>query len=383
MEPRTLRDWEVSAKRSLPAPVFDWLSGGAEEELTLLRNRTAFAKILLSPSILAGSDVRDLVTTVLGHQVTMPIMLAPVGLQRLLHPDGEVATATAAARERTVFALSTASSRTIEEIGRVQPGPRWFQLYVRGEPAVNAHLIRRAEAAGFDVLCVTADVPVVGPRDRDRRNHLDPLRPLSPRMARASLTRPRWLLRTMTTSPVRAANWYRVPVSPQDPPDILDRIEAYGLREWAGQTWDSIASIRDSWRGSFVIKGVLTADDAVRAARIGADAIVVSNHGGRQLDSVPASIEALPAIVQALKGKTIEIYLDGGVRRGTDVLKALALGAKGCFIGRPFLYGLAAAGESGVLAVLSLMRSELDAAMAMVGRSTINAIDQTVIATSV
>jgi len=324
-EPVNLEEYEPLARAVLPPHVFDFVAGGAEDERTLARNRAAFARLLLRPRVLSGLKEPTLTTTVLGQPVTMPVLLAPTGEHCLVYPVGEAATARAAGAAGTVLIVSTASSLPLEVIAAAADGPLWFQLYALQDRAATEALVRRAAAAGYRALVVTVDTPVLGRREREIRSGY---------AVRRSLHRGNF-------------------------PD--GRVPLH-----AALTWEDVDWPRTPTPLPLVVKGVLRGDDAAQAVAHGAAAVIVSNHGGRQLDGVPATIEVLEEVVQAVADRA-EVYLDGGVRRGTDVLKALALGARAVCIGRPYLWGLAVGGQAGVERVLTLLREELATAMYLAG----------------
>ena len=342
MQPVNLLEYEPLAREKLPEGSWGFIAGAAEDEVTLRGNRAAFQRLQLRPRVLVDVSKIDPSTSVLGQRVEFPVLLAPVAVQRLAHPDGELASARAAAAAGTVFVLSTSASCSIEDVAAAADGPRWFQLYFNRDRAVTRRLVERAEAHGYSVLCLTVDLPWLGRRERDIRNALQ--FPPDVMMANFAGEEARGLLPIVTGATLDAS------AGPSDP----------------SLTWKDVDWLRSLTKMRLVIKGILTAEDAVLAVEHGAEAIIVSNHGGRQLDGVPAAIEALPEVVEAAAGRA-EVLLDGGVRRGTDVLKALALGAGAVLIGRPYIWGLTVAGEEGVRRVLSILRFELELAMALAG----------------
>jgi 4-hydroxymandelate oxidase len=331
----SLADFEGPARERLHPAAWAYYARGAGDEHTVRENLVAWDRYHLVPRVLVDVEAIDLRTTLLGRQVALPIGIAPAALHGLAHGDGECATARAAAAAGVVQVVSTVSSRTIEDVAAAAPeAPRWFQLYVQRDRGVTRELVERAAAAGYDALALTVDLPVLGYRDDVLRMRFDP-----GREAYANLP--------------RRAVWGG------EIDDILD------LRS-VGLTWDDLAEIRSWSTLPLVLKGVLAADDARRAVEHGADAVWVSNHGGRQLDRVPTAIEVLPAIVEAVDGRA-EVYADGGVRRGADVAIALALGARAVFTARPFLYALACAGEAGVARALAILREETLRTFALLG----------------
>ena len=342
MEPVNLLEYEPLARQKLSESAYGFIAGAAEDEVTLRENRAAFQRLRLRPRVLVDVSKIDPSTTVLGQRIEFPVLLAPVAVQRLAHPDGELASARAAAAAGTIMALSTSASCSIEEVARAAEGPRWFQLYFNRDREVTRRLVERAEAHGYSALCLTVDLPWLGRREADIRNRLQ----FPPEVTMANFTgdEARGLLPVVTGATLDAS------AGPSDP----------------SLTWKDVDWLRSLTKMRLVIKGILTAGDAALALEHGAEAIVVSNHGGRQLDGVPSGIEALTEVVEAVAGRA-EVLVDGGVRRGTDVLKALALGARAVLIGRPYIWGLAVAGEEGVKRVLSILRFELELAMALAG----------------
>jgi isopentenyl diphosphate isomerase/L-lactate dehydrogenase-like FMN-dependent dehydrogenase len=356
------------AKRRLPRIVFDFIDGGAEDEVTLRANRAAFEALTLRPRYLRPVETRDQSTTVFGRRLESPVILAPTGLPRLAHWEGERAAARAAVANGTHVTLATGGSTRLEDLMEETPGPHWFQLYLWPERARNEAMVKRAQAAGYRALVLTVDVPVLGRRERDLRHGFTV--PFRPRlgMALEVARHPRWIAGYARAGPIGFAN-FDEPGTRQRPTahhKLTHRNPAAGL--------DELRWLRELWEGPLLVKGLLTAEDAEDAIACGADGIIVSNHGGRQLDGVQTSIDALPQIVAAVGGRA-EILLDSGVRRGTDVVKAIALGARAVLIGRPWLWGLAAGGEAGVARVLQLLRIEIDTALALVGCRSLGELD--------
>lgn len=362
----SVADVRAIAARKLPGPCFDWVDGGANGETTLRANIAAFERISLRPRVLVDVSKRNLSTTLCGSPVSLPVLLAPVGLAGIVRPRAELLAARAAGEAGTVACISAGSSVSLEEIARAATGPLWFQLYLWQGDDLQERLVARAEACGCDALLLTVDTPVSARRERDIRNGFGlPLR-LSP----STLARhPTWSWRAYRGLAVGFAN-LDAPPEGGSLASVMERLHN------PGTTADHVRRLRERWPRRLVIKGILTAEDAALAVECGADGVVVSNHGGRQLDQTPASLDALAEVVAAV-GSRAEVLLDGGVRRGTDVVKALALGARGVLIGRPYLYGLAADGEAGVSYVLELLRRELDVALALLGRPTLESIDRT------
>jgi L-lactate dehydrogenase (cytochrome) len=362
------------AKRRLPRAVFDYIDGGADGEVTLRENCTAFAQVTFRPRHAVANPTCDLRTSVLGVPIALPVVLAPVGSSRLFFPRGECVAAHQAGEAGTIYTLSTLSGCALEEVKAATRGPAWYQLYLMGGRDVAEKAIARARAAGFSALVVTIDTAVAGLRERDVRNGAKELsagRPLAMLpYAGQLLARPRWLLDLM-----RDGGMMRFPnvVIPGEGPmgytDVGEALERSTV-SWADLEW-----IRRIWNGPVVVKGVLTAEDARRAVDEGAEAIVVSNHGGRQLDGVAATLRALPEVVHAVGGRT-EVLLDGGVRRGSDVAKALCLGARAVLVGRAYAYGLGAAGGAGVERAIEILRSGLNRTLKLLGCPSVAHLDR-------
>jgi isopentenyl diphosphate isomerase/L-lactate dehydrogenase-like FMN-dependent dehydrogenase len=359
-----IEELRLRARRRVPRAVFDFIDGAAEDEVTLRRNRSAFARHALVPRV--GVDVSsvDLAATVLGERLQAPLVLAPTGLCGMATSRGEIPTARATTDAGIRWTASCLSSVTLEEIAREAPGGHWFQVYVWKDRAVTQKLIERAAASGYRVLVVTLDVPVLGQRERDVRNGATIPPRVTLRNAIDTLCCPRWLWTIWRGSPVTFAN-----VTPAAGSGSL---KPFALSPFVNSlfdpavTWKDVEWMRRLWKGPLAVKGVMTAEDARLSIEHGADAVVVSNHGGRQLDDAPGSLEALPEIAEAV-GSRGEVLLDGGIRRGTDMAKALALGARACMVGRPYLYGLAAAGQAGVADAIRILLAELRRAMALMG----------------
>lgn len=365
-------DLRRHAGRRLPRFLFDFVEGGADDEVTVRANRQAFGNYTFRARTLVDVSSRDLSTTLLGQRLELPVILGPVGLAGLLAPSGEVLAARAAERKGTTFVLSTMSVCTIEEVAVTAPASRWFQLYIWKDREVTRSLVERARAAGYSALCLTVDVPDMGNRERDVRNgFVVPPRPTLSNVMDL-LLHLGWVLR-MTRSP-RATFGNFIDTKALSRKDAVS-VAGYTSRQFdQSVTWADLEWLRGLWSGPLVLKGITTAEDARRAVEHGAEAIIVSNHGGRQLDGLPAALDVLPEIVDAVEGKA-ELILDGGVRRGSDVVKARALGARACMIGRPFLYGLAADGQSGVERVLEFFRKEIDSTLTLLGCPRLDQLD--------
>ena len=351
-----LHELEALAKAKLPQLAWDYYSSGADDEQCIRRNVSAYEKVLLHYRVLVDVAQRSLSTTLLGETLAMPIAVAPTAFHRLAHPDGELATVRGAGDAGTLFILSTLSNTKVEDVVAAASGPVWFQLYVYKDRKATEALVQRVEAAGCHALVLTVDAPLLGRRERDVKNRFG----LPPELGVENL---------------HAAGYSPVPSSGGESglaayfADLLD----------PALTWDALPWLRSITKLPILVKGIVRADDAVRAVSHGAAGIVVSNHGGRQLDASPATIDVLPRIVDAVAGRG-EIVLDGGIRRGADVVKAIALGARAVLVGRPVLWGLAAHGREGVAGALGVLRRELDLAMALCGCASISAITRDLIA---
>ena len=371
-----LDDLRRAARRKLPRMVADFMEGGAEDEFTLDENRRGFRDIALRPRVLVDVSRRDLSTTVCGERLELPVVLAPTGLTRLASRDGEIGAARAANRAGTVLMLSSAASFTIEQIATAAPGPMWFQLYPWRDREVVGALIERARAAGCRVIAVTVDSATIGARERDTRNGFSvPLRPTLRNVLDVA-RHPTWLRQTLFGPPVNFANLADVAPDKNQGVQSLARYTS-DLNNPAND-WSEFDWLREQWDGPLMIKGIMDAEDGKRAVAHGADGVIVSNHGGRQIDGVAGSIDVLPEVVEAVDGQ-IDVMLDGGVRRGIDVLKAVALGAKAVMVGRPLWWGLAAGGERGVDRVLEILRGEMDRTMALSGRPTLADFDRSAV----
>jgi len=369
-----IEDFRPIARQRIPKSVFDYLDGGAEGEVTLRENCRIFSDVTFRPRHAVALADCSLCTTVLGFKLSLPIMLAPVGYSRLMHPGGEVAAARAAGRAGIGYILSTISGHKLEDVRAGSLGPVFYQLYLMGGRGAAEAAIERARVAGFNALVVTIDTPVSGIRERDYRNGMKELIsggpfekiPYLPQI----LSRPGWLISYFLDGGLPGLP--NVIVPGKGPLPLID--VAAALAESA-VTWADLKWIREIWKGPIIVKGVLTADDARRSIDEGAAAISVSNHGGRQLDGVPASLRALPEVVDAVKGK-IEVLMDGGVRRGTDVAKALCMGARAVLCGRAYAYGLAAAGEAGVDRAIEILRADLERTLRLLGCPSVEQLDR-------
>ena len=368
----SIADLRRAAKSRLPKMVFDYLDGGAEDEITLQRNSSAFANYELRPRFLVDVSTVNLSTTVLGQPIDFPVLLSPTGLSRLFHHHGELAVIPAAARAGTIYSLSSVASYNIETAAAASDGPKWFQIYVWRDRAVLRDFIQRCREAGYKALCLTVDLPVLGQRERDMRNGMTMPPRLTPRSVFNVAMHPWWTWHYLTSPRPELANVAGIPGIGLG--DITTQARHANSQLDPSVTWDDVAWMMQEWGGPFAIKGLLTAEDARQAAELGVQGIIISNHGGRQLDHSPATIDVLPEIIDAVDGRA-EVILDGGVRRGSDVVKALALGARACMIGRGYLYGLAAGGEAGVSRALEILRSEILRTMQLIGCTAIDGLD--------
>ena len=362
------------AQSKLPKFIFDYLNGGADDEWVLQNNRAVFAKYGLLTEVLKDVSEINTSTTLLGMKTDLPIILSSTGASRFFHPEGEVAVARAAAEENVLYGIASSAMSSIEEVASVAPGPRFFQVYVFKDPGLNSEFVQRTKAAGYQAMYLTVDTVVAGNRERDLRNQLSIPPKITPRTVWQVGKRPKWAMDYITT---QAWGFPNV----ESALDETTKKDFGSIAEWfASQldrsfTWDDAAHLIAEWNGPFVIKGITRPEDAIRAAEAGATGIVVSNHGGRQLDRLPSSIELLPGIVDAV-GDRLEMFVDSGFRRGTDIITALALGAKAVAIGRPYLYGLAAGGQVGVSRVVQLLKAEIERDMAMMGITSIDQINR-------
>lgn len=374
----TVADAQRLARRRVPRPVFDYIEGGAGSESTVRANQREVEAVQFRPRVgqTAGVPGPDLATTVLGTPVAMPLLLSPVGFTRMMDPRGDVAGARAATAAGTIFTLSSMSGHTIDEVARAADTPPWFQLYFLGGRPGAEQLVERAKAAGYAALVVTLDTQVPGNRERDLRYGLSPPlelnRKTAMKMAPHAALHPRWLADL-------AADRFRLDLVNATSLELDHKrmSAAEALMHWLASPprWEDFTWLREHFDGPVIAKGVLTGDDARRAVDCGVSAIVVSNHGGRQLDGVPATMTALVDVLDAV-GTDVEVFVDGGFRRGADVVKAVAVGARAVMVGRPWAYGLAAAGEHGVKRVLSILRDDVDRTLRLLGVSSITDLDR-------
>lgn len=372
-----IEDLRRLAQQRLPKCVFDYLDGGADEELTLRENCRAFRDVIFRPRGAVAVGECDLKTRVLGHELSFPAMLAPVGYSRLMHPGGEVTAARAAGEAGTGYILSTISGHKLENVKAASQGPVWYQLYLMGGREAAEGAIDRARRAGFSALVITVDTPVAGLRERDSHNGMKELLgsslfakiPYLPDF----LAHLGWLASFLLDGGV--PHLENVVIPGKGPMELVDVATALAQ---ATVTWQDLSWIRKLWSGPIVVKGLLTGEDARRAIDEGAAAVVVSNHGGRQLDSVSPTLRALPEVVAAVGGR-IEVLMDGGIRRGSDIVKAICLGARAVLFGRAYAYGLAAGGPAGVARAIQILRSDVERTLRLLGCSAVEKLDRSYI----
>ncbi len=371
----TINDLRTLARRRIPREIFDYIDRGSYDEVTLAANRSAFDRYALRQRVLVDVSHRDLASQMLGESVSLPLAFGPTGLTGLFHADGEIHACRAAHKAGVPYCLSTASICSIEDVRAAVERPFWFQLYIMRDRGFVASLVERAKVAGCPVLVVAVDLAAHGQRHHDLRNGLS----VPPRLTVSNLfgmlARPVWMAKILLGKRKTFGNFTG---------HMNIGTDVGAISHWINSQFDSSLSwkdlewLRSIWPGKLVVKGIMDAEDARQAVALGADAVVVSNHGGRQLDGAPASLDALPAIVEKLQGSA-SVFLDGGVRSGQDIVKALALGADGCWLGRALLYGLAADGEKGVTRAIDIVRGELDTTLALMGRTSARALDRSML----
>lgn len=362
-------DLRRMAKRRLPGGVFDYIDGGAEDEVTLRANSEAFRRLEWVPRVLRDVGTIDTSSRLLGRALDFPLVLAPTGFTRIAHSQGELAVARAAERANVPYSLSTMGTRSIEEVAAVSSGSNWFQVYVWRDRALVADMLARAQASGYDAIIITVDLAVLGRRERDVRRGFTLPPKIGPRTLLDGAVHPAWTWDFVNADPITFAN---VAGLTDDDGSTAVSLAGHVMTQFdQGLNWDDIEWFRDQWDGPIIIKGIQSVADAELAVEHGIEAIAISNHGGRQLDQAPIPLELLEPVVDAVGGRT-EIICDGGIRRGSDIVKALCLGANACMAGRVYLYGLGAAGEAGVDHVLELLRADVHRAMALVGASSVD-----------
>ena len=363
-------DVRGAARQRLPAPLFDYLDGGAETEYTARRNCAAFDDLALLPRCLVDVTRVQTASRLLGQEVAWPVLCSPTGASRFYHAEGELAVARAAQREGTLYGVSVMGTHSLEAVAAAS-GPKVFQLLIFKDRDLTVDLLDRARRAGYPALCLTVDAGVRGKRERELRAGLGLPLKLTWGSLGHGLMRPHWAAGQLRAGRLSLANLTRWSKCR----GIIAQSEYASAQLDTSITWADARLLIERWKGPFAIKGVMSVADALRAVEIGATALIVSNHGGRQLDGASSALEALPAIVAAVD-KRAEVIVDGGIRRGSHILKALALGAKGCSIGRPYLYGLAAGGEAGVVKVLTILKEELVRAMQLCGCTDVGGVDR-------
>jgi L-lactate dehydrogenase (cytochrome) len=366
-----IADLRELARRRLPRLVFDYLDGGAEQECTLRENVRVYDDVHLRPQSAVAVSSVDLRTKVLGQEIAIPLLLAPIGSSRLMWPRAEGAAAKAAGDAGTIYILSTLAGTPLEEVRAASAGPCWYQVYLCGGRDIATAAIGRAKACGYSALVVTIDTPVAGMRERDVRNGTKELLTgdaltMLPHLPQL-IARPRWLIDFFRDGGLMSFPNVRLADGPMKYADVGAALES------AAVCWNDLTWIRDVWNGPIVVKGVHTADDARRARDLGASAVVVSNHGGRQLDSVAPTLKVLPEVVDAV-GDRVEVLLDGGIRRGSDIVKAMALGARAVLIGRAYAYGMAARGESGVRKAIEILRTDMLRTLKLLGCNSVRSL---------
>ncbi|GAA5193764.1 alpha-hydroxy acid oxidase [Ferrimonas gelatinilytica] len=364
-----IHDLKKLAKRRLPRPAFDYLDGGADDEQAMANNQSAFARYRMVPRVLEDVSHIDMSTKLLGQTLSMPLIVSPLGQQRMFHHEADRAGARAASRAETLFTLSSFSSFNIEQVAEASNGPKMFQIYVMADDALNQANLRRAKAAGYQSVCLTVDSVIGGNRERDLRNGLTMPVKLTLSSMIEFAKHPVWVWRYLYGEGRDLANMDGAPQA-SDGQAFMTYLQSLAERRL---TWEHAERMIQAWDGPFAIKGISAVADAVKAAKIGASAIFISNHGGRQMDSAPAPID-LVAEIRAAVGDKVELIVDGGITRGSDIIKALALGADACAIGKAYGYGLAAAGEEGALRALEILRAELQREMILLGAANVEAV---------
>lgn len=369
---RNIADLQALSKKRLPTPFYHFIEGGADDEITLRRNVRAFDDYSLTPSYLNDVGEIDTSSNVLGHKTDLPLILSPTGTSRLFHHEKELAVAKAGAKFGVPYSLSAMSTTSIEDIGSCSTGHKIFQVYIMRDRSLTADWVERSKAAGFKSICLTVDTPMAGNRERDLLNGMTIPPKFSPATLLGFALHPHWLLNFAVHPKFELSNIVHKSdiLGDQGNTSVIEYVNSQFDRTI---TWDDAAWLAEQWDGPFIIKGLMSAEDAKKAREVGATALMVSNHGGRQLDSAPAPIDCVKAMRDAI-GNDLELIVDGGVRRGNHIVKALAAGANACSIGRPYLYGLSAGGQQGVEKCLSIFKSELERTMTLIGARTIEEI---------
>lgn len=364
----SIADLRKLAVAALPSVMFDYLEGAAEDGLTMDWNRRSFSKYAFVPRVLRDVSSIDLSTTVQEMRIDMPVIAAPTGMTRMFHHRGERAVVRATHRAGTAYTLSTVATCSIEEIAKESDGPLFFQIYAWNDRKMVADFIERCKIENYNGLMLAVDLASLGKRERDLRNGHGRPNELKRKTALSALSRPRWLYHYLTGPKMRMAN---MTAHLPHGADALKVVETINAQFSASVDWNDAKALMESWNGKFMLKGIQCVEDAVKAAEMGATGIILSNHGGRQLDGAPAAFDLLPEVVSAV-GPDIEVLIDGGIQRGSDVIKAIALGAKAVLIGRAYLYGLAAGGEEGVTRTYDILREEMERVMQLIGCTTLS-----------
>jgi L-lactate dehydrogenase (cytochrome) len=376
MPPITIEDLRRSARRRLPRAVFDFIDGGAADEVTLRRNRAIFDRYTFRPRVLRDVSRLDISTQIFGQRLDLPVIVSPTGQAGMAWPYGEIAAARAAHRKGTLYTLSTHSNCSIEDVAREAPGPLWFQLYVWQNRDLTRSFVERARAAGYRALALTVDVPVISKRERDIRNGFTIPPRITPSNVLDTARRVGWIRGVLRGPKLTLANLVGAPGAPNT--DLVTLGGVANRQVDPSINWDDLAWFRSLWPGPLLLKGIMSVEDALRAVEHGVEGLIVSNHGGRQLDHAPTPLEILPEIVDAVAGRA-EIVLDGGIRRGSDAVKAIALGAKAVMVGRPYLYGLATDGQPGVEKALDILKTEIERTLALIGVPNLAELDRSAV----
>lgn len=359
------------AKAKLPSVMFDYLEGSAEDEITFDWNRESFNKYEFVPRVLTDVSEVDLSTTIQGVPLQLPVFSAPTGMSRMFHWEGEKAVVRATHKAGTAYSLSTVSTTSIEDVVKESNGPLFFQIYAWHDRKMVLDFIERCKSQNYNGLMLAVDLASLGKRDRDLRNGHGRPAVLRKNTALGALSKPEWLFNFLTKPKMRMANMVNHLPHGADALKVVDTVNAQFR---ADVTWEDAEEMMTQWNGKFMLKGIQSVEDAVKASELGVSGIILSNHGGRQLDGAPAAMDILPEVVSAV-GDDVEVLIDGGITRGSDVIKSVALGAKGCLIGRPYLYGLAAGGEAGVSRVYDLLRDEMVRVMKLIGATSLEELD--------
>ena len=369
----SIDDLRARARRRIPRFAFDLVDGGAESERNMRRNSEAFEEVELTPRYMVDVSAIDTQAEIFGQTFASPFGMAPIGMLNAFWPDADLILARLCARENIPYVASSAASTTLEKLAQAADGNGWFQLYVSGDETVTEGLVARAEAAGYPVMMVTADVPAAGKRDRDIRNQLAVPFRITPEVVAGLIANPRWSIETLRHGKPNIANYADLLQSATSYADVQKTLITPGF------TWEHLKKLRDRWKGKLMVKGILHPEDAQKCAELGCDGVVVSNHGGRQVAFGPPTIEALPPIVQALDGR-IRIILDSGIRRGADILRAKALGADFAFAGRALAYGVGAGGAQGAQRAMDILKLELVRALGQLGTASFGSVDSSALA---